>query len=149
MMNFLKNVSSNLFVMAFFSIILISFMGRCFIDIGLCLQDIFLILFQTVFSLGENVDFTNTFSPIFFFTSLDILRAFVQCRLYSIKLLVVGSLLNFHTAAFLRLIAFLQSSLNCGLVFLFDVVFLGMNSSAIDIYASVISSVGEVLFSVS
>ena len=110
------------------------------------LRDIFLTLFQTVFDLVKNVDFPDIFSPTFLFGFFQSFTSFSQCSLYSIKC-VVSSLLNFRGAAFLRLIAFLQSSLSHDLFL--DAILLGMYSSIIDINVSVNSSVEILLFSVS
>ena len=66
-----------------------------------------------------------------------VFRAFVLRNLKKFRLIAVDSFLNFCKAALRWLIAFLQSSLNQGVLCLFEAEALAMVSSVIEVRASV------------
>ena len=78
-----------------------------------------------------------TFCQLFFLASFIGFLVFALRSLKALRLFVVGSLLNFCKAALRRQIAILQSSLNQGVLCLFEFEVLAIVSSAMEMKVSV------------
>ena len=87
----------------------------------------------------------DVISPTFFLVSL-IVRVFALRSLIAFRLMIVSSLLNFHKTAFHRWIAVIYSSLNQGVLHLFEAEVFALVSFAIEIRVSAKCLVWSMMF---
>ena len=129
---FSENSSASTFMSFFFcSYFCLFFFVRM---VGRGFPEIFLIIIQIVLVWVEEPSWLTQFFQLFFLASLISFHVFAQRSLKSWRLVVVGFLLNLRTTALRRRIAFLQSSLNQGVLCLFEVEVLAIDSFAINIF---------------
>ena len=123
--------------MSFLVVASVWFFVRCLRVVGWGFPEIFLIILQIVLVLVEEPNWLKYFCQIFFLASLMRFHVFALRILKSLRLVVVGCLLNLRKTALHRRIAFLQASLNQGVLCLFKVEAFAIDLFAIDINVSV------------
>ena len=113
---------------------------------GWSFPDIFSIIFEIIFVWVEELCWFRYFCSLFFLASFKVLCDLALSCLKGFKLVVVDPSLNWRSAAFHRRTAVLQSSLNKGVLRLFEGELFGMVSFAIEIRVSVKCIVWSMLF---
>ena len=134
---FSENVSASTSAMSFLVVASVWFFVRYLTVVDYSFPEIFLIILQIVLVFGKGAQLVDIVLPTFLLGFLNEFLCFCPEELKSMRLVVVGCLLNLHKAALHRRIALVQSSLNQGVLCLFEVEVFAIDLFAIDINVSV------------